>query len=157
MKNHSNDAHKILAIVDASRNALKPILDAFRVVPKERVDIRIILLSFLSVLSKKHFEPLGPNTLFLLMQEEKDILESVRTHFKILEIPCSLRLITSPAWEEILDEIESRDQDLVILQGIFLKIWEECTKDAGLLTRTVYSPRCPILVIDHSKEKTGIC
>ncbi len=149
--------HKILAVADASRDALKPILGALRMVKEERLAIRIVLLSFLSVLSKKDFDPLGPNTLFLLMQEEQDILESARTHFKMVKIPCSLQLITTPVWKEILDEMENGDQDLIILQGRFLKVWEERMRDAGLLTRTVYRPRCPVLMIDHSKERVEIC
>jgi hypothetical protein len=98
--------YKILAIGDASKDTLTPILESLRVVQKERLAVRIILLSFLSVLSEKQSEPLGPNTLFLLVQEEQDVLEKARHHFKTMDIPCSLRLVTSPAWDEILDEME---------------------------------------------------
>ena len=143
---------KILAIADASRETLNPILDALRIVQKERLAIRIILLSFLSVLSKKQSEPLGPNTLFLLMQEEQDILEKVRNQFNMMDIPCSLKLITSPAWEEILDEMERGDQDLIILQGQFLKMWNESPRDFGLCTHAIFRPKCPVLVINQPEE-----
>ena len=143
---------KILAIADASRDTLNPILRALRIVQKERLAIRIILLSFLSVLSKKQSEPLGPNTLFLLMQEEQDILEKVRHHFKMMDIPCSLRLMTSPAWKEILDEMESGDQDLIILQGQFLKMWNESPGDFGLCAHAIFRPKCPVLVINQPEE-----
>jgi len=143
---------KILAIADASIETLNPILDALRIVQKERLAIRIILLSFLSVLSKKQSEPLGPNTLFLLMQEEQDILEKVRNQFNMMDIPCSLRLMTSPAWKEILDEMESGDQDLIILQGQFLKMWNESPRDFGLCTHAIFRPKCPVLVINQPEE-----
>jgi hypothetical protein len=143
---------KILAIADASRDALNPIVDALRIVRKERLAIRIIFLSFLSVLSEKHSEPLGPNTLFLLMQEERDVLEEVRNHFKMKDIPCSLQLMTSPAWKEILDEMESGDQDLIILQGRFLKMWNERPRDFGLCTHAIYRPKCPVLAINQPGE-----
>jgi hypothetical protein len=143
---------KILAIADASRDALNPMLDALRVVQKERLATRIILLSFLSVLSEKHLEPLGPNTLFLLIQEEQDILEKVRNHFKMMDIPCSLQHITSPVWKEILDEMENGDQDLIILQGQFLKMWNEGPRDFGLYTHAIFRPKCPVLVINQPGE-----
>jgi hypothetical protein len=61
----------VLVIADASKEALKPIMDTLQMLKKDRLNLRVILLSFLSILSKKNFEPLGPNTLFLLIQEEK--------------------------------------------------------------------------------------
>jgi hypothetical protein len=144
--------HKILAIADASRDTLNPILDALQIIQKERLAIRVILLSFLSILSEKHSEPLGPNTLFLLMQEEQDVLEGVRNHFKRMDIPCSLQLITSPVWKEILGEMENGEQDLVILQGQFLKMWDENPRDFGLCTHALYRPKCPVLVINQPGE-----
>jgi hypothetical protein len=143
---------KILAIADASRDTLNPILDALRIVQKGRLAIRIILLSFLAVLSKKETEPLGPNTLFLLMQEEQDVLEKVRNHFKMMDIPCNLQLMTLPDWKEILEEMENGDQDLIILQGQFLKMWNESPRDFGLCTHAIYRPKCPVLVINQPGE-----
>jgi len=147
---------KILVIADASRDALKPMLDALRIVQKERLATRIILLSFLSVLSEKHFEPLGPNTLFLLVQEEQEALESVRNQFAKMNIPCSLQLITTPAWERIVDEMENGDQDLIVLQGRFLKIWNESLRDFGSCTHAIFKPKCPVLVINQPGE-TCLC
>jgi len=147
---------KILAIADASRDTLNPIVDVLRIVQKERLVIRIILLSFLSVLSKKQSEPLGPNTLFLLMREEQDILEVVRNHFKRMDIPCSLQFVTSPAWKKILDEMENGDQDLIILQGQFLKMWNESPRDFGLCTHAIFRPKCPVLAINQP-GKTSLC
>jgi hypothetical protein len=143
---------KILAIADASRDTLNPILDALRIVQKGRLAIRIILLSFLAVLSKKETEPLGPNTLFLLMQEEQDVLEKVRNHFKMMDISCNLQLMTLPDWKEILDEMENGDQDLIIPQGQFLKMWNESPRDFGLCTHAIYRPKCPVLVINQPGE-----
>jgi hypothetical protein len=141
--------HKILAIADASRDTLNPILESLRAIQKERLAVRIILLSFLSVLSEKQSEPLGPNTLFLLMQEEQDVLEKARHHFKKMDIPCRLQLMTSPAWKEILDEMETGDHDFIILQGKFLKLWNESPRDFGLSTRAALRPKCPVLVINQ--------
>ena len=149
--------HKILAIADASRDALKPILDGLGIAKQENLVLRIMLISFLSIPSKEHLEPLGPNTLFLLMQEEQDILESARNHFRMMDISCSLQLITTPAWGEIFDEMESGDQDLIILQGRFLKVWDEIPRGFGLYTHAMYQPKCPIWVINHSKERVSIC
>ncbi len=144
-------SQKILAIADASRGTLSPILESLRTVQKERFSIRIIFLSFLSVLSAKHTEPLGPNTLFLLMQEEQDVLEEVRNHFDRMDIPCILQLVTSPSWMEIFGEMKSGDQDLIILQGQFLKMWNESSRDFGC-AHAVFTPNCPVLVINQPGE-----
>ena len=149
--------HRVLAIGDASSDALKAILDALGTIGRERVAMKIILLSSLALLSRRHLEPLGPNTLFLLMQKEQEILESARNYFNMLEIPCSLRLMTSPAWGETLDEMEKGDQDLIILQGQFLKLWNECPERLGSDTNLTCGPACPVLVIDHSKERVARC
>ncbi len=142
---------KILAIADASTDTLNPILESLRTVQKEGFSIRIILLSFLSVISAKHTEPLGPNTLFLRMQEEQDFLEKVRDHFDRMNILCSLQLVTSPSWMEILDEMEAGNQDLIILQGQFLRMWNESPRDFGC-THAVLGPKCPVLVINQPGE-----
>jgi len=72
---------RILFIADASGEALTSIVGALGVIKKDPLSVRVIFLSFLSVLSQKNFAPLGPNTLFLLTQEEREILESVKNPF----------------------------------------------------------------------------
>lgn len=132
---------KILFIADASREALTSIVGALRVIKKDPLSIRAILLSFLSVLSQKNFAPLGPNTLFLLTQEEKETLESLKTLLGRMNIRYSFDSVTMPAWQAILDEMENGDQDLIILQGQFLKVWKGNA-------RADCSPKCPVLVIN---------
>lgn len=147
-------ASKILVVADASSRALAPILDALGVLEKNRLSLRVFFLSFLSVLSKKKADPLGPNALFFLMQEEKEILESAKNLFTWMDIPCSFQFVTTPDWERILDEIENGDQDLIILQGRFLRIWSETYENFGLCAHAIYWPKCPVLVINQQKETT---
>ncbi len=149
--------HRILAIGDASRDALEAILDAVGTLRKERLAVRIILFSFLSFLSGKRLEPLGPNTLFLLMQEEEDILDSAGNYFRMLEIPCSLRLMTSPAWKETLEEMAKGDQELIILQGRFLELWNGDPERLGFRPGLSCGPACPVLVIEHPEERRIRC
>lgn len=136
---------KILFIADASREALTSILGALRVVKKDPLSIRVIFLSFLSILSQKNFAPLGPNTLFLLAQEEREILESLKAHLGRMKIHYSLDSVTMPAWQVIFDEMENGDQDLISLQGQFLKVWSE---NGG----ADCSPKCPVVRMNHSYE-----
>jgi hypothetical protein len=86
------------------------------------------------------------------MQEEQDVLEKVRNHFKMMDISCNLQLMTLPDWKEILEEMENGDQDLIILQGQFLKMWNESPRDFGLCTHAIYRPKCPVLVINQPGE-----
>jgi hypothetical protein len=137
---------KILFVADASKEALTSIVGALGVIKKDPLSVRVIFLSFLSVLSQKNFVPLGPNTLFLLTQEERQILESFKAHFGRMNIRYSLDSITMPAWQVIFDEMENGDQDLIILQGQFLDVWN------GNLHANC-SPKCPVLVINHHKEE----
>jgi hypothetical protein len=140
---------KILFIADASREALTSIVGALRVIKKDQLSIRAILLSFLSAFPEKDFSPLGPNTLFLLMQEEKEIVELIKKHFARMNIPCSFDFITMPNWEKLVEETEKGDQDLIILQGKVLKIWSTSSQDFRLCAHTTNRPKCPVLVINH--------
>jgi hypothetical protein len=145
---------KILIIADASRKASTLILDALRGIQKDQLNVRAILLSFLSFLSEKNVDPLGPNALFLLRQEEKEILEWAKGHFTRLNIPYDFDFITMPAWQEIVDEIENGDQDLIILQGEFLEMLKEGQMDHELRTRMIYRLNCPVLEISPAKDKS---
>jgi hypothetical protein len=146
--------HNILAIADASRDALSSILNALRVIRKDSLSLRIILLSFLSVLSEKDCKLLGPNTLFLLVQDEKEVEASLREYLTKMNIHCSLRFITSPVWEGIFEEMGDGDQDLIILQGRFLKIWEERTEGTELLTHAGYRPKCSMMAVNQQEERS---
>jgi len=148
--------HKILAVADASRDAMTSILEVLRVIRKDSLSLRIILLSFLSVLSEKDWKFLGPNTLFLLVHDEKGVEESFREYLIKMNIHCSLRLATSPVWEGILEEMRDGDLSLIILQGRFLKIWEESTEDAGLLPHASCRPKCSMLAVNQ-REETSPC
>jgi len=140
---------KILFIADATKEALTSIVGALRVIKKDQLSIRAIFLSYLSAFPEKDFAPLGPNALLLLMQEEKEILELMKNHFAMTNIPYSLDFITMPSWEKLVEETEKGDQDLIILQGKVLKIWSKISQDFGLCAHTTYSPKCPVLVINH--------
>jgi|MudIll2142460700_1097286.scaffolds.fasta_scaffold507357_1 hypothetical protein len=136
---------RILFIADASGEALTSIVGALGVIKKDPLSVRVIFLSFLSVLSQKNFAPLGPNTLFLLTQEEREILESLKTHFRRTNIRYSFDFVTMPAWQVIFDEMGNGDQDLIILQGQFLKVWRENA-------HADRSPKCPVVGIHHLYE-----
>jgi hypothetical protein len=142
-------ASKILIVADASSKALAPILDSLGALEKDRLTLRVFFLSFLSVISEKRADPLGPNTLFFLMQEEKEILESAKNLFTWMDIPCRLQFVTAPDWERILDEIKNGDQDLIILQGQFLRIWNESHENLGRCAHAIYRPKCPVWVVNQ--------
>jgi len=136
---------KILFIADASKEALTSIVGTLRVIKEDPLSIRVVFLSFLSVLSQKNFAPLGPNTLFSLTQEEREILESLEAHLARMKIRYSLNSVTMPAWQVIFEEMENGDQDLIILQGQFLKVWSENA-------HSDCSPKCPVMRINHLYE-----
>lgn len=142
----------ILAITDASRDALQSMLDALRMIKKGPSTMQIILLSFLSTLSEKDCVPLGPNTLFLLVEEENEIAKSLRNHLAKMNIRGSLRFITHPIWEDILEEIRTGNQDLVILQGRFLDVWDTRAKGPRFITHAINGPKCSVLVIKQREE-----
>jgi hypothetical protein len=140
---------KILVIANASRQASVLILDAFQIIQEHQPSVRAIFLSCLSELFKKN---LGPNTLNYLMKEEKESLERVRNYFTRMDIPYSFKVITASPWEIILNEIEKGDQDMIILQGEFLKILREDTLNYGLCSHAIYKLNCPILLINQTEE-----
>jgi len=140
---------KILVIANASRQASVLILDAFQMIHKHKPSVRAIFMSCLSEFFKKN---LGPNTLNHLMKEEKGSLERVRNYFTRMDIPYSFKVITASPWEIILNEIEKGDQDMIILQGEFLKILREDTLDYGLCSHAIYKLNCPILLINQTEE-----
>jgi nucleotide-binding universal stress UspA family protein len=140
---------KILIIANASRQASLLILDAFQIIQKHQPSVRAIFLSCLSELFKKN---LGPNTLNYLVKEQEESLERVRNYFTRMEIPYSFKVITASPWETILNEAEKGDQDLIILQGEFLKIWRQDTLDYGLCSHAIYRLSCPILLINQTEE-----
>lgn len=143
----SKMASKILVVADASSKALGPILDSLGAFGKERLSLRIIFLSFLSFLPEKKADPLGPNTLFFLIQEEKEILGSAKNLFTWMDIPCRLQFVTTPDWERILNEVKNGDQDLIILQGQFLRILKESHENLDLCAHAVYRPKCPVWMV----------
>ena len=142
----------VLAIADASRDGLELIQDGLQVALGDGLTARILLLSFLSVLSDKDLEPFGPNTLSLLIQEERDVVRSAKNHFGTTPIPCPVRFITGPAREEVLHEIENGNQDLIILQGRLVALWKETSRDfLRSKADRVHREICPVLVMSHGK------
>jgi hypothetical protein len=86
------------------------------------------------------------------VKEQEESLERVRNYFTRMEIPYSFKVITASPWETILNEAEKGDQDLIILQGEFLKIWRQDTLDYGLCSHAIYRLSCPILLINQTEE-----
>ncbi len=113
---------KILLIVSTTGEALVSILDAFQIIQKDQPSVRAIFISYLSDLFKKS---LGPNTLNHWMKEEKECLERFKNYFARMDIPYDFKVITVPLWEMVFNEIKDGVQDLVILQGEFLKMWRK--------------------------------
>ena len=146
--------HNILAVADASRDALRSMLDVLRVIENDRSNVRVILLSFLSVLSEKDCKPLGPNTLLLLVQEENEIARSLKNHLAKMNISGSLQFITYPIWEDILEEMGNGNQDLIILQGRFLEIWGNGAEDLRINMHAINGPKCPVMVINQWEESS---
>ena len=125
------------------------ILDAFQMIQRHQPRVEAIFISQLSELSKKN---LGPNAMNYLIQEERESLERVKNYFTRLDIPYKFKVITGPPWQTVLTKVECGDQDLIILQGAFLKIWREDTLDDGLCFQAIFRLNCPILMINESKE-----
>jgi hypothetical protein len=140
---------KILAIANASRLGSVLILDAFQMIQKRRPSVKAIFISPLSELSKKN---LGPNAMNSLIKEERESLERAKKYFTRMDIPYKFKVITGPPWQAVLTEVKCGDQDLIILQGKFLKIWREDTLDDGLCFQAIFRLNCPILMINPSEE-----
>jgi len=62
--------------------------------------------------------------------------------------PHDLARLEGNSWRKM----ENGDQDLIILQGQFLKMWNESPRDFGLCTHAIYRPKCPVLVINRPEE-----
>jgi len=143
---------RILLVADASREALDVLSATFRVIPKNAMSLRAILLSFLSVYPERDFATLGPNALFLLMQEEMEIVESIKGRFAAID--CRFEVMTTPDWTKVVEETEERNQDLVILQGAFLRMWKGSPRGSGLCPQAPGKVPGSVLVI-HPRKETG--
>jgi len=140
---------KILAIANASRVGSVLVLDAFQMIQKHQPSVKAIFISHLSELSKKN---LGPNAMNYLIKEERESLETVKDYFTRMDIPYHFKVVTAFSWQTVLNELECGDQDLIILQGKFLKIWRGDTLDDGLCSQAIFRSNCPILVINPLEE-----
>ncbi len=125
---------KILIIADASWQASLLILDAFQMIQNHQMSVKAIFISCLLEPFKKNF---GPNTLYLLMEEEKKVLKRVKDYFTKMDIPYNFKVITASPLETVLNEMEGGDQDLIILQGEFLKIWKGDQVNYGLCSQAI--------------------
>jgi len=141
----------ILVIADASREASVLVLDALQKIQKHQPTVRAIFISYLSEFVKKYA---GPNTLNHIMTEERQSLERIRHYFASMGIPYSFKVITISSWLTVLSEFENGDQDIVILQGEFLKLWKEKSPNLGLHSHVIDKSTCPILMI-HGSEETS--
>ena len=143
---------KILFISDASREAFRSISGLLRVVQKIQPSVRAIFLSFLSTFPEQDCGPLGPNTLFLLIQEEKEVLELTKSLFAGMNIPYRLDFITMPNWQPLVDETENGEHHLIILQGKAQNIWSERRLDFGMPTYTMDRPKSPVVLINEAEK-----
>lgn len=139
----------ILIIADASWQASLLILDAFQMIQNHQMSVKAIFISCLLEPFKNDF---GPNTLYLLMEEEKKALKRVKDYFTRNDIPYNFKVITAFPWETVFNEMEGGNQDLIILQGEFLKMWREDQVNYGLCSQAIYRLNCPVLVINKSDE-----
>lgn len=139
---------KILVIADASKEALELVLDTFQTIRKHQPKVSGI---FISCLSESLLNNLGPNILNLLLKEEKETLEGAENYFAGAGIPHHFQVIASP-WQTILDEMKVEEQDLIILQGEFIKICSENNLNWESHPQTIFEPKCPILIINESEK-----
>ena len=137
---------KVLVIADASSQALVPVLDSLQTLQKDALSsIRVILISSLSETLKKN---LGPNSLALLLREERETLGKAKGCFDRINISNSLKVIIAPPWKPILNEIRDGDHDLLILQGEFLSLWREYTMMGCPYRQMINSSECLVLTIE---------
>jgi len=139
----------IYVIADASWQASLLILDAFQMIQNDQMRVKAIFISCLLEPFKKN---LGPNTLCLLMEEETKALRRIKNYLTRMDIPHNFKVITASPLETVLNEMEGGDQDLIILQGEFLKMWIKDQVNYGLCSQTIYRSNCPILAINKSDE-----
>jgi len=140
---------KILVIGDASKEALKLVLDAFQTIRKHQPKVRGI---FISCLSESLLNNLGPNILNLLLKEEKETLKGAENYFTCAGIPHHFQVIADPLWQTILDEMKVEEQDLIILQGEFIKICSENNLNWESHPQAILEPKCPILIINELEK-----
>jgi len=140
---------KILIALSATNDASVSILDAFQMIQKDTPSVKVLFISYLSDLFKKS---LGPNTLNHWVKEEKECMEKVKHFFARMDIPYEPKVITVPPWEMVFDEMRDEVQDLIILQTELLERWKKGKANCALCSDTLSMSRCPILVINSSKD-----
>lgn len=123
--------------------------DVFQMIRNHSMSVNAILLSCLLEPFKKN---LGPNTLYLLMGEEKKTLKKIEDYFAGMSIPYNFKVVTANPWEAVLNEVEGGNYDLIILQGEFLKMWNMDGANYGLCAQSIHRINCPVLVINNSHE-----
>ena len=95
---------------------------------------------------------LGPNSLYLLMEEEKKAIIRIKDYFAGMNIPYDFEVITTSPLETVLKKMKSRDHGVIVLQGEFIKIWREDQVNDGLCSQAISKLSRPILVINKSME-----
>jgi hypothetical protein len=142
---------KILVIADASWQASLLIPGVFQMIQNHQTSVNAIFISCLLEPFKKN---LGPNTLYFLVEEEKKALRKIKDYFAGMNIPYDLKVITASPLETVLNEVKCRDHGLIILQGEFIKIWEEDRGNHGPCSQAINRLNRPILVINKSNENS---
>lgn len=140
---------KILFIADVSKEALDSVLDAFQTIQKGQPKVRGFFISCLSEPLLKH---LGPNILNILLNEEKETLETAEDYFTYMDIPHHFEIISALNWQTVLEEVKVADLDLIILQGEFIKICSENKLNWKSHLQAIFEPKCPILTINESEN-----
>jgi hypothetical protein len=113
---------KILVIADASIHGLNQVLGTVEKIHCAQMRMRIL---FISPLNGPFIKNIGPNILGLLMKEEQDTLQRARDYFLRKDIPYDIKLISASSWKAVLEEIDAKTDDLLILQGEFATVWEK--------------------------------
>ena len=140
---------KILVIADASWQASLLIPDVFQMIQNHQTSVKAIFISCLLEPFKKN---LGPNSLYLLMEEEKKAIIRIKDYFAGMNIPYDFEVITTSPLETVLKKMKSRDHGVIVLQGEFIKIWREDQVNDGLCSQAISKLSRPILVINKSME-----
>jgi hypothetical protein len=142
---------KILVAVNATRDASASMLDAFQIIQKDRLSVKVLFISYLSDLFKKS---LGPNTLNHWVKEEKESIEKVNNYFGRMNVPYEHKVIIVPPWEIVFHEIsdEAGDQALIILHSELLRKWRKDKTNCALCSDILSKERCPILVINSTVD-----
>jgi len=142
---------KIVVIADATKEAVGVILEALKTVHSDQLHVKVLFISRLSGVSQKN---LGYNILTLLMREEQEALQRARVYFTIHDIPYDIRITIGSDWQTVSKEIEAQQQDILIIQGEFAKIWRrEHPSTYGLGTMTGLAN--PVWIIGGTEEPHG--